>query len=148
MNPTEHHRLPAVRQQTEPRRLNAHQVVAFNLRRARLAAGWTQAELAARLACLLGYDMKQAGISAIERTYDGKRPRNIDIGEVVAFAVCFAAPVTWLLTPPPGCTVVPLGSVLGDGPGDAQRELRDARVLVDDLRATIDAALAATGEAR
>jgi transcriptional regulator with XRE-family HTH domain len=82
--------------------LNAHQIVAYNVRRARELAGWTQAETAERLAAFVGYDMRQAGISAIERTYDGERPRNIDIGEVVAFSRCFGLPIAWFLVPPPG----------------------------------------------
>ena len=35
----------------------------------------------------------------IEKTYDGDRPRNIDVAEIVAYARCFALPLTWFLIP-------------------------------------------------
>jgi hypothetical protein len=85
-------------------RLTVHQVVAYNFRRAREALGWTQAETGDRLAPHLGLRLNQAGVSAIERTYDGDRPRNIDVAEIVAYARCFGLPVAWFLIPPPGRT--------------------------------------------
>jgi hypothetical protein len=85
-------------------KLSVHQVVAYNFRRAREMLGWTQAETGDRLAPYLGLRLNQAGVSAIEKTYDGDRPRNIDVAEIVAYARCFGLPVTWFLIPPPGRT--------------------------------------------
>lgn len=77
-----------------------HQVVAYNFRRAREELGWTQAETSRQLEPLLGYKLRQAGVSAIEKTFDGDRPRNLDVGEVVAFARCFGKPINWFFIPP------------------------------------------------
>ena len=79
-----------------------HQVVAYNFARARHDAGWTQVETSQRLVPYLGYRLNQAGISAIEKTYDSERRRNIDTAEVVAFARCFDRPIGWFFLPPPG----------------------------------------------
>jgi len=83
-------------------KLSVHQVVAYNFRRARESLGWTQAETGERLAPYLGLRLNQAGVSAIEKTYDSDRRRNIDVAEVVAFARCFELPITWFFVPPPG----------------------------------------------
>ena len=83
-------------------RLTVHQVVAYNFRQARENEGWTQAETGIRLERYLGYKLNQAGISAIEKTYDSDRRRNIDVAEVVAFARCFNLPIGWFFLPPPG----------------------------------------------
>lgn len=89
--PDPHHQAPIA---------TVHQVVAYNFRRAREELGWTQAETSERLAPLLGYKLRQAGVSAIEKTFDGDRPRNLDVGEVVAFARCFGKPIPWFFIPP------------------------------------------------
>jgi transcriptional regulator with XRE-family HTH domain len=83
-------------------RLSVHQVVAYNFRRARESLGWTQAETGERLAPYLGLRLNQAGVSAIEKTYDSDRKRNIDVAEIVAFARCFGLPITWFFIPPLG----------------------------------------------
>ena len=49
----------------------------------------------------LGYKLDQAGVSAIEKTYDSERRRNIDTADVVAFARCFKRPIGWFFLPPP-----------------------------------------------
>jgi hypothetical protein len=85
-----------------PRTLTTHQIVAYNFARARTAAGWTQVETSDRLEPYLGYKLNQAGISAIEKTYDSERRRNIDTSDVVAFARCFNRPIGWFFLPPPG----------------------------------------------
>jgi hypothetical protein len=78
----------------EPRpSLTAHQVVAYNFARAREALGWTQVETSDRLEPFLGYKLNQAGVSAIERTFDSDRRRNIDVAEIVAFSRCFGVPM-------------------------------------------------------
>jgi transcriptional regulator with XRE-family HTH domain len=83
-------------------RLTVHQIVAYNFRRARESSGWTQVETSKRLERYLGFKLNQAGVSAIEKTYDSDRRRNIDVAEVVAFARCFGLPIGWFFLPPPG----------------------------------------------
>jgi hypothetical protein len=82
--------------------LTVHQIVAFNFTRARQQAGWTQTETSERLEPFLGYRLNQAGVSAIERTFDSDRRRNIDAAEIVAFARCFGVPIGWFFLPPAG----------------------------------------------
>ena len=81
--------------------VTAHQVVAYNFRRARTQAGWTQTQTSQRLEPHLGYALNQAGVSAIERTFDSDRRRNIDVAELVAFSRCFNRPLGWFFLPPP-----------------------------------------------
>lgn len=81
--------------------LTVHQIVAYNFRRAREENGWTQSQTSEQLEPHLGYRLNQAGVSAIEKTFDSERRRNIDVGEIVAFARCFRRPVGWFLLPPP-----------------------------------------------
>ncbi len=85
-----------------PPTLTVHQIVAYNFARARQHAGWTQVETGERLAPYLGYRLNQAGVSAIEKTYDTERRRNIDAAEIVAFARCFNRPIGWFFLPPTG----------------------------------------------
>ncbi len=140
-----------------------HQVVAYNFARARHDAGWTQVETSQRLVPYLGYRLNQAGISAIEKTYDSERRRNIDTAEVVAFARCFDRPIGWFFLPPPGHSAdlvepLPTGHddsvalaaseltavVVGTPPGWQSLLDRLAELLETDPRATsaaLDAAL-------
>ncbi|MGI9028587.1 MAG: helix-turn-helix domain-containing protein [Ilumatobacteraceae bacterium] len=87
-----------------PASLTAHQVVAYNFARAREARGWTQVETSEQLALFLGYRLNQAGVSAIEKTYDSERRRNIDVAEIVAYSRCFGFPIGWFFLPPAGHT--------------------------------------------
>ena len=80
--------------------LTVHQIVAHNFTRARQEAGWTQSGTGERLEPYLGYKLNQAGVSAIEKTYDTERRRNIDAAEIVAFARCFNRPIGWFFLPP------------------------------------------------
>lgn len=82
--------------------LTVHQIVAYNFRRAREETGWTQTQTSDYLERHLGYKLNQAGVSAIERTFDSERRRNIDVAEVVAFARCFDRPIAWFFLPPAG----------------------------------------------
>jgi hypothetical protein len=82
--------------------LTVHQIVGFNFTRARQLAGWTQTETSDRLEPFLGYKLNQAGVSAIERTFDSERRRNIDVAEIVAFSRCFGVPLGWFFIPPSG----------------------------------------------
>ena len=80
--------------------LTVHQVVAFNFRRAREERGWTQTQTGEALEPFIGHRLNQAGVSAIEKTFDSDRRRNIDVAEVLAFARCFDKPVGWFFLPP------------------------------------------------
>ncbi len=85
-----------------PADVDLNQVVAFNFRAARELRGWTQDELADRLEPYLGQRLTQAGVSSIERAWDGDRRREFDAHELLIFAMVFDLPVLWFLVPPPG----------------------------------------------
>jgi len=82
--------------------VDLNQVVAYNIRKARLLRGWTQEELADRLEPYLGQRLTQAGVSSIERAWDGERRREFDAHELLIFAMVFDLPILWFLLPPPG----------------------------------------------
>lgn len=82
--------------------VDLNQVVAYNIRQARLLRSWTQEELADRLEPYLGQRLTQAGISSIERAWDGERRREFDAHELLIFAMVFDLPILWFLLPPPG----------------------------------------------
>lgn len=82
--------------------VDVNQVVAYNVRAARELRGWTQEELAERLERYLGQRMTQAGVSSIERAWDGDRRREFDAHELLIFAMVFDLPMIWFLLPPPG----------------------------------------------
>jgi len=98
-----------------PPTLTVHQVVAYNFRRAREERRWTQEQTSDELVPFLGYRLKQAGVSAIEKTYDSDRKRNLDVGEVAAFTRCFDFPISYFFVPPPGTTSATLAT---PGPED------------------------------
>ena len=102
--------------------LTVHQIVAYNFRRAREEEGWTQAQTSERLSEVLGYRLNQAGVSAIEKTYDSERRRNIDVAEVVAFSRCFGRPIGWFFLPPPGKGAAVVETP-GPGPVDEMTDL-------------------------
>ncbi len=77
-------------------------MVAYNVREARQLRGWTQEELADRLEPYLGQRLTQAGVSSIERAWDGDRRREFDAHELLIFAMVFDLPILWFLLPPPG----------------------------------------------
>ena len=80
--------------------LTTNQVIAYNFARAREECGWTQVEASDALEYYLGYTLKQAGISSIERTFFGDRQRSFTATELTAFARCFGKPVGWFFIPP------------------------------------------------
>lgn len=125
--------------------MDANQVVAYNLTRARELRGLTQDAAAAALEPYLGVRWSKAGFSQAERSVAGKFIRRFDAEEIVAFARAFELPVTWFFLPPPawsdGAPVklntadarrygVELGLLvdLVFGDGEAQRKLLDARL--------------------
>ena len=82
--------------------VDLNQVVAYNVRAARELRGWTQEEFAERLELYLGQRLTQAGVSSIERAWDGDRRREFDAHELLVFAMVFDLPILWFLLPPPG----------------------------------------------
>ena len=86
----------------QPKDIDLNQIVAYNIREARQLRGWTQEELADRLEPYLGQRLTQAGVSSIERAWDGERRREFDAHELLIFAMVFDLPILWFLLPPPG----------------------------------------------
>jgi transcriptional regulator with XRE-family HTH domain len=109
---------PKAEQGTE---IDLNQVVAYNVREARLLRGWTQEDLADRLEPYLGQRLTQAGVSSIERAWDSDRRREFDAHELLIFSAVFDLPMIWFLLPPPG-----------DG-----RRLQGTRARVSDLYAQL-----------
>jgi hypothetical protein len=97
--------------------VDLNQVVAYNVREARELRGWTQDDLALRLEPYLGQRMTQAGVSSIERAWDGERKREFDAHELLIFSLVFDLPMLWFLLPPPGddrmmrATTRPVGEI-------------------------------------
>jgi transcriptional regulator with XRE-family HTH domain len=77
-----------------------NQIVAHNIARARQLRGWTQDHAAAACAPYLGARLSPASWSALERSVDGGRIREITADELVAFARAFDVPIGFFLTPP------------------------------------------------
>lgn len=77
-----------------------NQIVAHNISKARLLRGWTQDQAAEECAPYLGTRLSPASWSALERSVDGGRIREITADELVAFARAFDVPIGFLLTPP------------------------------------------------
>jgi transcriptional regulator with XRE-family HTH domain len=77
-----------------------NQIVAHNIAKARLLRGWTQDQAAEACAAYLGNRLSPASWSALERSVDGGRIREITADELVAFARAFDLPIGFFLTPP------------------------------------------------
>ena len=77
-----------------------NQIVAHNIAKARLLRGWTQDQAAQACAAYLGTRLSPASWSALERSVDGGRIREITADELVAFARAFDLPIGFFLTPP------------------------------------------------
>lgn len=77
-----------------------NQIVAHNLSKARLLRGLTQDQAAETCAGYLGTRLSPASWSALERSVDGVRIREITADELVAFARAFDLPIGFFLTPP------------------------------------------------
>lgn len=78
------------------RSVTLNQLVGFNMRWFRGAAGLTQEELGRRLG-----GWSRVVVSAAERSWDGQRIRQFDADEIVAIARALGIPVVALLLPPP-----------------------------------------------
>jgi transcriptional regulator with XRE-family HTH domain len=79
-----------------------NQIVAHNLRRARMLSGWTQTTAAKELEPLLGERWSKATFSAAERSVAGERIRQFTADELTAFAAVFKLPVSFFFRPPRG----------------------------------------------
>jgi transcriptional regulator with XRE-family HTH domain len=90
----------ARRKRPAPPSWTPNQIVAHNLAKARLFRGWTQDRAAEACAPYLGTRLSPASWSAIERSVDGNRIKQVSVDELVAFARAFDLPVGWFLTPP------------------------------------------------
>jgi hypothetical protein len=77
-----------------------NQIVAHNLRRARLSKDWTLEETTERLSRHLGEKWTQATLSSAEGSRHGKRIRKFDADQLVAFADCFEVPVGFFFESP------------------------------------------------
>ena len=77
-----------------------NQIVAHNIAKARLIRGWTQDQAAEACEPYLGTRLSTASWSALERSVDGNRIRQIDADELIAFARAFDLPIGFFLTPP------------------------------------------------
>src|SRR3954451_16527294 len=121
--------------------LTPNQVVAFNLRRARLQRGWTQEQAALELEPFLGERWSKVTFSAAERSAAGGRGRRFDADGLVAFALAFDLPVAWFLTPPPGSRllrptgrskiVLPAAALAERGASGGRERTGDPRPLPD-----------------
>lgn len=100
-----------------PGEVDLNQVVAYNVREARELRGWTQEDFALRLEPYIGQRLTQAGVSSIERAWDGDRKREFDAHELLIFSLVFDLPMVWFLLPPPGddrmmrATTRPVGEI-------------------------------------
>jgi transcriptional regulator with XRE-family HTH domain len=90
-------------------------VVAYNLRAARTLRGWTQRQTAERLSPYLGYQLTQAGISALERAGQSRRAGGFDIHKLIAFTLAFDLPLAWFLLPSPDAPPAPQATCSGSG---------------------------------
>jgi transcriptional regulator with XRE-family HTH domain len=92
--------------------IDANAIVAYNLRVVRERHGWTQEGVAERLGRLTGHQLSQAAISAMERGFDGRRPRRFDAHDLYLFSVVFGVPIAYFFIPPPEQATA--GRVLAD----------------------------------
>lgn len=81
--------------------VDVNAVVSYNLKLIRERQGWTQQQVAQRLAMLTGHELPQASISAMERGFDGERRRRFDAHELYLLSVVFGVPIAYFFLPPP-----------------------------------------------
>jgi transcriptional regulator with XRE-family HTH domain len=94
--------------ENEPIPLTPNQIVAANMRRARLEHGWTQDQATERLEPHLGTRWSRATYSAVEHSVDSDRIRRFDADDLVALSKAFGRPITYFLLPPPPTLSVPI----------------------------------------
>lgn len=108
--------------------MTPNQVVAWNLQFARAIRGWKQEEAAERLEPYLGKRWSKATYSAAERSIAGKRIREFNANDIVAFARAFELPIAWFFMPP---IHDPWRRLPLDAPQDTTEPTVDASTLVD-----------------
>ena len=80
--------------------MTANQLVAYNLRRARLLREMTQEEAAEKLEPYLGRRWSKATFSAAETSTSSDRIREFSADDLLAFAAVFELPFAWFFVPP------------------------------------------------
>jgi len=83
-------------------RVEVDAVVSANLGAIRRRRGWTQDEVAERLAQFIGRLLPKASISAMERGFLRGRVRRFDAHQLYLLAVVFDVPIAYFFVPPPG----------------------------------------------
>lgn len=79
----------------------ANQLVAYNLRRARWRRGWTLEHVGERLEPYIGARWSRASLSAAESSWmPGRKKREFDANELLAFCRVFELPLAWFFLPP------------------------------------------------
>jgi transcriptional regulator with XRE-family HTH domain len=109
---------------TEPALRSVNQVVAWNMKRLRQLNGWTQLELAEKLA-RANTAWTEATVGAAERSWSTERVRRFDANDLTALAHVFHVTLVELLTPPdesesPGRYVVSETVKGGGTPGTSE----------------------------
>jgi hypothetical protein len=74
--------------------VDLNSIVAYNFRAARTLRGWTQKETGRRLEPLLSRRVPQAHVAQLEGAYRGRRRREFDAHELLAFAIAFQLPAS------------------------------------------------------
>src|SRR5918996_788417 len=121
---------PRTRRSRDDSGVDLNSIVAYNFRAARRLRGWTQKETGRRLEPLFGRRVPQVLVSRIEHAYRGRRRREFDAHELLAFALVFELPIIWFLLPPPG---------------DRRRRDEMVRALLDSRADRLDQAAAELG---
>lgn len=81
--------------------MTPNQLIAYNLRRARLLCGWTQGEAVVHLGQHLSKPWSAASYSLAERSVQRPdRIRHFSADEIVAFSRTFDRPVEWFFQEP------------------------------------------------
>lgn len=115
--------------------MDANQVVAYNLRRARDELGWTQEIAAERIGQYLGVRWPGPSFTVAEQSqHEGKRRREFDANEVLAFARAFNKPVGYFYTPPEGVEFVYCADLVKHEPRGVRREELLEAAGLDDRR--------------
>jgi transcriptional regulator with XRE-family HTH domain len=86
----------------QERGVSFNRVVAYRLRKAREARGWTQEQAAKELEPYVGKRWSKATWSAAESSYTASpdRVRIFSVDDLIGFARIFDRPVGWFLLPP------------------------------------------------
>lgn len=84
--------------------IDVNAIVSYNLRWIRERHGFTQQQVANKLAALTGHLLPQASISAMERGFDGERRRRFDAHELYLLSLVFEVPIVYFFLPPPDTT--------------------------------------------